>query len=251
MQYLGGKSDVGKRIAEVCATRRTPGSLFVDMFCGSLNVVRHIADKVPLAGGGLVDSPRLAVDACGPLVVMWRAALSGWVPPKVVTKEDYARIKATQDPHDPMTALVLFGCSFGGKWCGGYAKDRPKQRYAECASNGVVKKARDCAGLALEHNTFGNKHPGCWPPGTVLYCDPPYAATTGYKAIEPFNSGAFWSWAERHAQVGVHVFVSEGRTCEPVGWELGSEQSASQGGRLTPGRKEPRVDRLFYRGPRS
>ena len=251
MQYLGGKADVGKRIAEQCAKRRCPGALFVDMFCGSLNITRHVADRVALAAGGLVESPRLAVDACGPLIVMWRAAFAGWVPPRVVSKEEYERIKATQDPHDPMTAFVLFGCSFGGKWCGGYAKDRPEQRYAECASNGVVKKARDCRQVRLEHATFQSKHPGCWPPGTVLYCDPPYRSTTGYKALEPFNSEAFWFWAERHAALGVHVYVSEGAACTRAGWDVELEQVASQGGRLTPGAKAPRVDLLFYRGPRS
>lgn len=235
MQYLGGKSGEGKRIASICSARLKPDSLFVDMFCGSLNVVRHV--KHP---------HRLAVDACGPLIAMWKAALNGWVPPRVVTKTEYDKIKRTQDPKDPMTAFVLFGVSFGGKWCGGYAKDRPEQRYAECASNGVVKKAKDCVGLVLEHNTFQQKHPGCWPEGTVLYCDPPYEGTTGYKAIEPWNPGAFWYWASAHAQRGVHVFVSEGTgTNPPTGWRVVDEQVAVQGGRLTPGSKAPRVDRLF------
>lgn len=246
MRYLGGKADVGKSIAHAIAKRRTPGALFVDMFCGSLNVVRHVPAHVALAAGGLVASPRIAIDACGPLITMWKAALNGWVPPRSVSREEYARIKALQDPHDPMTAFVLFGCSFGGKWCGGYAKDRPEQRYAECASNGVIRKARDCAGVRLEHATFQSKHPGCWEPGTVLYCDPPYAGTTGYKALEPFNSEAFWFWAEQHARCGVHVYVSE--FSAPQGWDLESEQIAAQRGRLMPGKKI-RTDLLFYRGP--
>lgn len=235
MQYLGGKAGEGRRIAAVCSSRLRADSLFVDMFCGALNVVRH------------VNHPhRMAVDACGPLICMWRAALAGWVPPRVVSKEEYDRIAKEQDPHDPMTAFVMFGVSFGGKWKGGYAKDRPAQRYAECASNGVVKKAKDCTGLVLEHNTFQQKHPGCWPSGTVLYCDPPYAGTTGYKAVEPWNPGAFWHWAERHARLGVHVFVSEGTGIPtPNGWSVVDEQIAVQGGRLTPGTKAPRVDRLF------
>ena len=33
MQYFGGKADVGKRIAQVCMKRLTPGSTFIDMFC--------------------------------------------------------------------------------------------------------------------------------------------------------------------------------------------------------------------------
>lgn len=236
MQYLGGKSFVGKRIAQICSEKLVPGALFVDMFCGSLNVVRHVQHP-----------HRLAVDACGPLIVMWKAALEGWVPPVTVSKEEYDRIAKTQDPHDPMTAFVLFGCSFGGKWCGGYAKDNPArhQRFAEAASRGVVKKARDCEGLLLEHNSFTNKHPGCWPEGTVLYCDPPYENTTGYKAVGPFNAPAFWHWARRHAASGVSVFVSEGTGIKtPEGWEVIDEQVSVQGGRLTPGKK-PRVDRLF------
>jgi DNA adenine methylase len=236
MQYLGGKAGPGFRIAQLCSERLGPDALFVDMFCGSLNVVRH------------VPTPRrLAVDACGPLMVMWRAALRGWVPPTEVSREEYERIKEMQDPDDPLTAFVLFGCSFGGKWCGGYAKNRPTQRYAEHASHQVVAKARDCIGTVLEHADFREKYPGDWPAGTVLYCDPPYAGTTGYKALESFYSGPFWLWAGEHAQRGVHVFVSEYRA--PEGWKLVDEQVATQAGRLTPGAaKEKRVDRLFYRG---
>ena len=125
MQYLGGKAGPGPRIAKLCSERLGPDALFVDMFCGSLNVVRHI--RTPR---------RLAIDACGPLITMWRAALRGWVPPTEVSREEYERVKTTQDPDDPLTAFVLFGCSFGGKWCGGYAKNRPTQRYAADAREG-------------------------------------------------------------------------------------------------------------------
>jgi DNA adenine methylase len=251
MQYFGGKALVGARIAEACGKRRTPGSLFVDMFCGSLNVIRYVPSKLPLAAGGLVESPRLAVDACAPLITMWRAAFAGWVPPEVVTKEDYERIKQMKDPNEPLTAFVLFGCSFGGKWCGGYAKNRPTQRYAEHASKVVVKKAADCRGVALECCDYQEKEPGCWPFGTVMYCDPPYAGTVGYAAVGPFDTDAFWKWAGAHARRGVHVYVSESGSCEePLGWSLELEQTASQAGRLTPG-KVARVDRLFYCGPSS
>ena len=235
MQYLGGKAGPGLRIAQLCSERLGPDALFVDMFCGSLNVVRHIPTP-----------RRLAVDACGPLITMWRAALRGWVPPTEVSREEYERVKATQDPSDPLTAFVLFGCSFGGKWCGGYAKNRPTQRYAEHASHQVVAKARDCIGLLLGLGAFEQKPPGCWAAGTVMYADPPYAGTTGYKGLPPFDSSAFWLWAAEHAQRGVHVFVSE--YVAPEGWKLVDEQVATQAGRLTPGAKERRVDRLFYRG---
>lgn len=234
MQYFGGKAGVGRAIAEVCSRFLQPGDLFVDMFCGSLNVVRHVH-----------SNQRHAIDACEPLIVMWNAALRGWVPPTVVSKDEYEQIRRSPNPHDPMTAFVLFGCSFGGKWCGGYAKNRPTQRYAEHASHQVVAKAKDCDGLVLECASFETKNPGCWPAGTVLYCDPPYAGTTGYKALAPFDSVAFWSWASAHVQAGVRVLVSEGETCTaPRGWVAVASQTGVQAGRLTPGKK-PRVDNLF------
>jgi DNA adenine methylase len=230
MQYLGGKAGIGKRIAKFCELYRDPEALFVDMFCGSLNVTRH------------AKGPRLAVDACRPLVTMWEAALAGWVPPRIVTKEQYAAIAASPDPNDPMTAFVLFGCSFGGKWRGGYAKDRPQQRYAECASNQIVAKVRDCQGLQIMCANYREFHAGHWQPGTILYCDPPYGKTTGYTGAPPYDPADFWSWAESHARTGVKVFVSEYEAPEP--WTIVDEQTAVQGGRLTPG-KTPRIDRLF------
>ena len=59
--------------------------------------------------------------------------------------------------------------------------------------------------------------------------------------------GVHFPWAEQHARRGVHVLVSEYNA--PDGWALVDEQTASQGGRLTPGVKSARVDRLFYRRP--
>lgn len=230
MRYLGGKADIGKSIAGILEARRAPGALFVDMCCGSLNVTRHMPGK------------RIAVDACESLITMWRAAVSGWVPPIQVTREQYASVKASPNPQDPMTAFVMFGCSFGGKWGGGYAADRPQQRYAEGASNQIVKKARDCANVGFVHASFEEVVPGRLPPGTVLYCDPPYAGTTGYGAVPKFDHTSFWSWANGHRRADVKVFVSE--YVAPEDWRPIEVHRAVQGGRLTPGKK-PRTDFLF------
>src|SRR5258708_31700256 len=122
MQYFGGKHGSGKFIASFL--NDAGGSLIIDAFCGALNVVRYCKGM------------RIANDACIPLITMWRAAQLGWVPPRTLSREQYDNINNRRDHADPLTAFALFGVSFGGKWAGGYAKDRPKQRYAECASNG-------------------------------------------------------------------------------------------------------------------
>lgn len=47
------------------------------------------------------------------------------------------------------------------------------------------------------------------PLGSVIYADPPYAGTTPYKGVEPFDSAAFWVYMRRLASEGHTVFVSE------------------------------------------
>ena len=54
---------------------------------------------------------------------MWKALQQGWEPPDLVTFEDYEYVRAHQDENPALTAFVGFGCTFGAKWFGGYARD--------------------------------------------------------------------------------------------------------------------------------
>lgn len=47
------------------------------------------------------------------------------------------------------------------------------------------------------------------PPNSVIYADPPYAGTTQYKGVEPFDSDAFWAYMRKLADDGHTVYVSE------------------------------------------
>ena len=42
---------------------------------------------------------------------------------------------------------------------------------------------------------------------SIIYCDIPYAGTSGYSAI--FNHERFWSWVRQMSQKGYRVYVSE------------------------------------------
>lgn len=207
MQYLGGKSKWGRQIVEVIEPWRTPGALFVDVFCGALNVVRHAKD------------PRIALDLNQALITTLTAVQQGWDPPEHVSREDYDRIKKHPDPLDPATAFVLVGCSFGGKWGDGYARQDPRPGrvgYAERARKNLLDGR--CSGVELFHLDFRGI-PDDPPPGTVLYCDPPYEGATGYAGVPPFDHAAFWAKAETWAHNGGRVFVSEGVGAKPPpGW---------------------------------
>ena len=45
------------------------------------------------------------------------------------------------------------------------------------------------------------------PEKSLIYCDPPYRGTTGYKM--GFDSGAFWQWCRDKAAEGHTVLISE------------------------------------------
>ena len=67
--------------------------------------------------------------------------------------------------------------------------------------------------------------PGTLPSGTVVYMDPPYANTTGYKAS--FSRDQVCETAERWATAGARVYISEAEPIAALGWhhvEITSER---------------------------
>lgn len=191
MQYLGGKFRIAKPLSAYLESRRA-GRYFVEPFCGGLNVT------------AAMEGERLATDASPYLFSLYSALRAGWDPPTSMSEEEYASIRARKDPEDPLTAFAGYGCSFGGKWFGGFCRDGTDRNYVSGARNGLLKKMSKC-----EESTFALcSYERLSPEGCLIYCDPPYAATTGYGAVGAFDSAAFWAvvreWSKKNT-----VLVSE------------------------------------------
>lgn len=200
MQYLGGKTRLAPRIAETVNAERVrlgaPGAPlpFWDPFCGGLSV------SVRLAALG----PGIVSDACAPLIALYRAVRAGWDPPEHVTEAEYAAARALPDT-DPRKAFVGFGCSFGGKWFGGYGRHR--KGLAQFARSSVRRGVAALASSAIERIDFLSVEPRPLP--LVIYADPPYAGTTTYAGVPPFDSDRFWRRVQAWERASVPVFVSE------------------------------------------
>jgi DNA adenine methylase len=67
MMYFGGKAKIAKPLAEFLQGQLKEGQVFVDMFCGSCNVVSKIKADV-----------RIANDLNKYLVSMWYSLQHGW-----------------------------------------------------------------------------------------------------------------------------------------------------------------------------
>ena len=193
MQYMGGKSRISKQIAEILNSAIDKNKPFVSLFCGSCAIESKVQADVKILN-----------DKHPYLIAMWQALQNGWMPPDAVTKEEYYHVKANMDENPALTGFVGFGCSFGGKWWGGYAKDKRGDDYCGQAKRGLLK---DLVGIQSATFTCLDYHDVEIPDGAVVYCDPPYANTTGYT-VGQFDTNEFWDYM-RQLSKRCDVYISE------------------------------------------
>ena len=193
MQYMGGKSRISKQISEILNSAINKDTPFVSLFCGSCAIESKVQADVKILN-----------DKHPYLIAMWQALQNGWMPPDVVTKEEYYRVKANMDENPALTGFVGFGCSFGGKWWGGYAKDKRGDDYCGQAKRGLLK---DLSGVVNATFTCLDYRDVEIPDNAVVYCDPPYANTTGYT-LGQFDTNEFWEYM-RQLSKRCDVYISE------------------------------------------
>jgi DNA adenine methylase len=171
--------------------------------CGGCNVI----DKVPQGAG------RIANDVHVPLVSLLKALQEGWIPPEVVSEEEYRQAKLLEDTN-PLKAFFGFGCSFGSKWFGGMARgftsNGVARNYAKESKNNLQLQAPSLKGIEFHSGSYKDL---ILPKASLIYCDPPYKGTTSYK--DQFNHEEFYEWCLQKHTEGHTIFVSEYFMPEP------------------------------------
>lgn len=195
MRYLGGKHRIAKELCGFINPLLSNFEYYIEPFVGGANIVSKI-----------VHLKRIAMDANEALITLYQALQNEWVPPDILSEFTYAELKINQDMRDPLTAFAGFGCSFGGKWFGGYARGEGRNWASECKRSLQTKfrTLKDVKFIAGKYDTF------TYPKNSLIYCDPPYANTTGYDGVkEAFDSNAFWNWCRQQTRSGNLVLISE------------------------------------------
>ena len=229
MQYLGGKSRTFKDICKFLEGVRKPDQLFLEPFCGALWITQGMSGE------------RIATDANASLISMWQAAKDGYVFPEYIEREVYDKYKACQNQYDPLTAFIGFGYSFGGKWFGGYADKLDPKNHLGCPKKTVSKKIEKCMDVEFSCGDYSSHNPS----GCLIYCDPPYAGTTGYGGTSKFDTETFWGkmreWSENNTVVVSEYAAPSDFTCV---WEKETKVELR-----TKNGREGRVEKLFmYKG---
>ena len=200
MRYMGGKFRQGPAIARAVMDRHQPGMPYYEPFSGGWGSAFRAVPLVHANGGESFLS-----DVSEAVVSMWLAAMSGWVPPDHVTREEYDRVKAARDPKDPMTAFCGFGVSFMARWFGPYVD---QQNYARSTKNSILNKIKAMEGC--RYSLACRDYREVQPKGNaVVYLDPPYQTKTivhDYGAR--FDHTAFWDYARRLVKRGNLVIAT-------------------------------------------
>lgn len=191
MRYLGGKSKIGKKIAEVILKQTSARGSYYEPFLGGGEAFRHLAPNFTETHAGDIHES---------LILMWQSAAKGWIPPSI-TESEYAQLRSTEA--SPLQGFAEFGCSFGGKSWGGFARGEDRN-YADESSRNVQKIALTMKFADIRRCSYSEWKPEA---GSVVYADPPYEGTTGYKF--GFDHVAFWAKMEEWSRSGAFVFVSE------------------------------------------
>ncbi len=192
MHYFGGKFRVGKHIAEYINSYSNQYNTYWEPFCGGCWVTKDISFKYKYVS----DNNKY-------LIALYNALQQEWIPPDKITKEDYKKAKSLE-LDDALTGFIGIGCSFSGKWFGGFARDNTERNYALNAKRSLLKKIKtmqDVVFASTDYKTLGMSD-------SVVYCDPPYKGMTNGYITNIFNHDEFWDimrkWSKNNK-----VIVSE------------------------------------------
>lgn len=193
LRYVGGKYKLAKPLVNVIKSFVIGKSIYIEPFCGGL--------------GTAVETKQLGIqryysDLNQDLVDLFISIQGGFVPPETVSEEQYYALKSSD--RSPLRTYVGYSCSFGGKFFGGYARDKTGKRDLTLESYRRFEKFRPY----VDSIFFACHNFDCSPvtAEALVYCDPPYKLTLGYG--NSFNTDYFWSVIREWSKKTI-VLISE------------------------------------------
>ena len=195
MKYMGSKSRIAKHILPIMLddAKKHGINTWVEPFVGGGNMI----DKVP------ERMRRIGIDY-NPHTIAAMLSIRDMVDnlPDNVSEDEYRALKGK--PADPISSWIRFVCSFGGRFETGYAGDKKGRNYALEGKRNALKQSPKIQTVEFVCASYKDYKPV----NSLVYCDPPYQGTTGYKT-ESFDHEEFFYWCRETSKNGNLVYVSE------------------------------------------
>lgn len=199
MKYMGSKRRIAKHLLPIMVgvAQERGVTKWVEPFVGGGNMIDKVPPSFERIGYDLNEHAIMAM-----IDIRDRAADL----PDSVTEQEYNDMKGL--PAASVTSWVRFVTSFGGKLDAGYARQGNPLKYMSTPNQegyrNALKRQPLLQGVQFTHGCYQDLDVA----NALIYCDPPYANTAGYKTGD-FDSEAFFSWCRAQAAKGNVVFVSE------------------------------------------
>ena len=195
MKYMGSKSRIEKHILPIMLQDAHENNIqtWVEPFVGGGNIIDKVPSSMRRIGCDLNPHTIAAMIAVRDFPVDL---------PEFVSKDEYLNLKGT-DP-SPITSWIRFVCSFGAKFENGYVSNKNGRDYAGEGKRNAIKQSKliqDVEFLCIDYSQLDVKD-------CLIYCDPPYQGTTGYKT-GAFDHEKFFDWCRKMKDKGNLVYVSE------------------------------------------
>lgn len=199
MIFVGSKRRVAKDILKVM--HHDENKWLIEPFAGGLNFTAAATGK------------RWANDIDKYIISMWEYVLETQTVP-LITEEEYRSIRDYPFMYpDWQVGLAGYVYTYRGKWFGGYAKtvtskDGKVRDYADESRRNIMAQLPLLKDVRLTCAPYSYLELPV-PEYCTIYCDPPYANSTGYGLYNHFDSDRFWAWVRDVARQGYTCYVSE------------------------------------------
>jgi DNA adenine methylase len=201
MAYLGGKATSAQHILKILNHPVFNNMIYIEPFCGYCHILRRVENK----------RKYIASDSNDLLVTLLKHVQKTKEEHPRISQEEYKILRVNPSIDPLRAAYAAFTYSYNGKYFAGFVgnnnsgitRSYPSERkryYNKLHDNQIFQKT------SLKHLRYDAYSPEkiqhC-----LIYCDPPYADTEGYRNV--FDSEEFWNWVRKMTAKNNYVFVSE------------------------------------------
>lgn len=195
MKYMGSKNRIAKHLLPIMLAECEKHGItkWVEPFVGGANMIDKVPESFERVGYDLNDHVIHA------LIDIRDNAESF---PDSVSEDEYKSYKGL--PPQSITSWVRIACAYGGIFESKLASDKTGLRdYAQEAKRNALKQSPKIQNVQFICDSYENLDFT----DTIIYCDPPYQGTSGYKT-GAFDHEKFFEWCRVQAEKNI-VFVSE------------------------------------------
>ena len=232
MSYVGGKARGSSRILSILNSPQFNNMNYVEPFVGYGHILHRVKNKQSYA----------ASDANCLLMTLLQAVQCG-TPLPTITRERYTQLKAAKDDTSLERAVASFQYSWNGKEWGGFVDTYTRRdgRVDDIPASRAKHYAKLHASPGFQNATLTRcDYRTLRPKNSLVYCDPPYRHTTGYKT-GTFDHDEFWQIMREWSEDNI-VFISEYTGPSDFVCVASSPKSSCLAGGH---RQTARVERLF------